>query len=888
MTACTNKARGAVVAALAGVLALGAVPAVALATGTADAQVDLLVNEGEDSFANSTVSLTGLSTDANGDYYTTASGGGFSVSAIKITSVKLKGTNVFLSPSDYSWEVYKADESGNPILSEQYGDKISEPGDYVIVITCEKAEYKDETKNVEFAVKPAEFTGVTFTPYEVHEDDLTYKSDTSFMYTGSEIKVGAINNSTLVEGYDYEVKVVKDGGQVTDPAVNVEDAGKYFVVIEGKGQYAGSYATSSVIDVQAFDMAGAEITVDDQTGAAPEHPTKVVYNDKTNAANPYNGTELDPSLVTIACDGVWGSNGNAAYKFNASYADKDNIQNAYNGQVTVNKVGALASFEYDGAEIVPGTTYTVDLSKDQVFDIHDIAVYAGDNLLERGPNEDFTIDVTDATGADGWSALFGSDTGHNNAVGTYEVTVRTQPGLAGTSNLKGGYEVGGSVTFTVRVIEGTIDADAQVYVSMGTDIVTSYTKQYDNQAVKPSDFNVKVYDAKGNDITSDVSIQKTLIDSNNNDISTRGAIDAGEYVLKITCNNGYDLTGTTEVPVTITKVDLTQLKVGALESWSGAEYLPMAGGSMKAGEDNPAVADMVSSRAYSTIASFKPQFMKDGKWADVSVANCYVNPEAWFSVEKWDADKGEWVKQSADYCKTAGKYRLVLRGNEQFAKNYDLADETNNTTTVEFLVVDKSQLEFTDVKPGDNFFNCIDWMFDRGLVKGYANTTVYGQDHQISRADVVVILYRMAKGTPHYNVDLGYSETQGWVTGFDDVDGNMYYAKAIGWASKLGIVHGYDDGNFRPEQSVTREELATMLANFAKNVYDEEVTLDEDALETMPDAGSVSTFAKKAVSWCVANDLMGNGGFINPTGNITRGETAAMDYNYLTKMVGVE
>ena len=78
-----------------------------------------------------------------------------------------------------------------------------------------------------------------------------------------------------------------------------------------------------------------------------------------------------------------------------------------------------------------------------------------------------------------------------------------------------------------------------------------------------------------------------------------------------------------------------------------------------------------------------------------------------------------------------------------------------------------------------------------------------------------------------------------------------------------------------------------MLANFAKVAYGEDVKLDEDALETMPDAGSVSTFAEKAVSWCVANGLMGNGGSINPASSITRGETAAMGYNYMTKVVGM-
>ena len=55
MTACTNKARGAVVAALAGVLALGAAPAVALATGTADAQIELQFADPEGAFSNAEI-----------------------------------------------------------------------------------------------------------------------------------------------------------------------------------------------------------------------------------------------------------------------------------------------------------------------------------------------------------------------------------------------------------------------------------------------------------------------------------------------------------------------------------------------------------------------------------------------------------------------------------------------------------------------------------------------------------------------------------------------------------------------------------------------------------------------------------------------------------------
>ena len=149
----------------------------------------------------------------------------------------------------------------------------------------------------------------------------------------------------------------------------------------------------------------------------------------------------------------------------------------------------------------------------------------------------------------------------------------------------------------------------------------------------------------------------------------------------------------------------------------------------------------------------------------------------------------------------------------------------------------------------------------------------------------------MARGTDA-SVDegLGYSENYGWKTGFSDIDetglGNMYYAKAVAWANKAGVVNGYDDGTFGPYDQITREQLATMLANYAKVINRDDVALVEGELDAMPDGGSVSTFAEKAVSWCVANGLMGNGGSIRPSDTITRAETAAMAYNYLTKVLG--
>lgn len=114
------------------------------------------------------------------------------------------------------------------------------------------------------------------------------------------------------------------------------------------------------------------------------------------------------------------------------------------------------------------------------------------------------------------------------------------------------------------------------------------------------------------------------------------------------------------------------------------------------------------------------------------------------------------------------------------------------------------------------------------------------------------------------------------------MDGKQFYGKPIAWAKHVGVVNGYGDGTFAPDAPVTREELACMLANYAK-VVDTQNTAVEDVdkvLGTVSDGSAVSGWAKGSVAWAVENEIMGNAGFVNALNDITRAEVAAMVVNY--------
>ena len=106
-----------------------------------------------------------------------------------------------------------------------------------------------------------------------------------------------------------------------------------------------------------------------------------------------------------------------------------------------------------------------------------------------------------------------------------------------------------------------------------------------------------------------------------------------------------------------------------------------------------------------------------------------------------------------------------------------------------------------------------------------------------------------------------------WVTPYGDVEVNEWYTNAIYWARLTGVAVGDDEGNFRPNATISRQEFAQMLYNYAEyKKYDLTGSAD---LSGFSDAGSISSWAETAMKWANANGLI-NGHAdtleIDPTG----------------------
>lgn len=181
----------------------------------------------------------------------------------------------------------------------------------------------------------------------------------------------------------------------------------------------------------------------------------------------------------------------------------------------------------------------------------------------------------------------------------------------------------------------------------------------------------------------------------------------------------------------------------------------------------------------------------------------------------------------------------------------------------------------------DYFADPVDYVAKKRFMNGYANTNLFGSWDSLTRGQVACVLYNMALDARKVDeTKLTYTEDKGYVTGFDDVNGKNYYGAAIAWAKQAGVVNGYGDGTFKPEQTVTREEFCAMLANYASKFDDGYSEGSVDSLKDFDDAAQVSAWAEKVVAWGVENGIIGNGGFLAPTATIFRGDAACMVFNY--------
>ncbi len=187
---------------------------------------------------------------------------------------------------------------------------------------------------------------------------------------------------------------------------------------------------------------------------------------------------------------------------------------------------------------------------------------------------------------------------------------------------------------------------------------------------------------------------------------------------------------------------------------------------------------------------------------------------------------------------------------------------------------------FQDVNKTDWFADAVQFVYDNGIMSGDSGN--FNPNGDMTRAMMVTTLYRLEE-EPEVT---DYTAS----TLFGDVEANSWYEDAVNWAYEEEITTGYlnlEPKMFGSHDNVTREQLAVFLYRY---------TLEEDLKATQREDitdyrgyGQISEYAKEAMSWAVAIELITgveyteNGQIVydlEPLGNATRAQLATILMRY--------
>ncbi len=215
---------------------------------------------------------------------------------------------------------------------------------------------------------------------------------------------------------------------------------------------------------------------------------------------------------------------------------------------------------------------------------------------------------------------------------------------------------------------------------------------------------------------------------------------------------------------------------------------------------------------------------------------------------------------------------FVFEGWEVVSGNVTLADPNSPVTTFimpnEDVTIEANYIntcpsqKMSDVSAFKWYHEAVDYVLTNGIMSGYS-AEKFGPDDNLSRAMLVQMLYN--------------KESKPAVTAenkFPDVPSGQWYSNAVLWAAGNGIVSGYGDGRFAPDNEVTIEEVAVILHNY---------TGKPAAEGDLSGVGKYDDWAANALQWALTNGVLNAVPFTNAIETATRAQTAQMLMNYLNK-----
>ena len=716
--------------------------------------------------------------------------------------------------------IYK-DNSGQPGDVATYGD-LKQPGTFWVKVNpaADSGYPTGAELAVKFVIAASSLDGAT--AYVVNDDDAFDTSKTDIVYDGADYagRIGFAIDGTPVTA---NVAWYKSDGSEADDVTN---AGAYTALLTGTGAYAGSTANVTVTVAQ-LDLSSAELFVDDveYTGT-----TLTVDNIKTAGAPTVNGKAINEIAGVNFAAGPVAKVGAYAATFSAASNGQKNVVNS--GTAAFNAVSDKLDddcYKYGNATVTDAVEGKVFGTGRNAFDLADVWVDHADI-----DESDYTVTLTNADGVEVESA---------DAAGAYTLTIEVIPGsdfaLGGKKEAKFTVSTGSlataEVTFTYK---GDVYSGAPIAYT-GSDVLADVAvavKLGNKTLVEGTDYELVVTDASGAKVTE--------------------AVDAGAYTMAV---KGLAYTGTISQALVVGKAQITNLRVQTGEAkvlpWTGEAVTPVV----------EYTTDGVWTQTDSTQGASVSEYVapEDAEWS-VLPADQFI--ATYYDKDFNKIDASEVVDEGAYFVEVALNTKAV---NLAIAAAGDDSVTNNPVATILYFAIDKTVM-FIDVPSDAWYAESVYKAQVNGFMEGVASG-IFAPERTMTRAEFAQTVYNMAHEAGEQGPNNAW-ET--YPTQFSDVASNAWYAKAVEWAARYGIVTGKSATEFDPNGTVTREEIATMLYRYLGNG----AKADASVLDRFEDKAEVCDWAVDAMAWAVEEGVV-NGvseTSLAPHGDAQRCMVAAM------------
>lgn len=752
-------------------------------------------------------------------------------------------------------------------------------GPYKLIVNAVDGPYNGGAAALSFSVKTNTGTELSIDTHAWNKED----NSNTFTYNASPQKIAfKTAGGDVLTDDQYVVQYFKKGADLADPSqalpTSPVDAGDYYAKLLPRD---GVHFDVNPIEIKVGKLNLKDLSSRDLLGV--QFSTSIVVgadtpiNSKVQLVSVNGSTALASKLQAIDWIKDPADLANPKGKDLGSYkakltakdpADQNFVRDA-DGILTgesnyvVYRVAHATSMEYDGR---PMEGQSVNINLDELHQR-----WKPEYIRARDENgkavEPSKILYTDVRTGKQVTSI-------PDAPGEYIVTALWHNTDAG--NPTKNYEYGSAATMRVIVSRNSVDADTNAIVTFkqqkdgdpvvtnaikttydGTDIIkrigysikggTGYLKE------GPSDdYTVEFTDSKGNVVTS--------------------IKDAGTYTLTFKSKKYF--IKNPSVPITIEPAKIQAIMPFRIDP--------------KTKEAKAIEADSIGNGQSSVVVAPGDVFIRynDGEkdtngdlvWKDLPAD----------AVVKITNSKGEAVKKfdKADTYKISVTKPSTNDTNMEITAPEMTVTATDKVNSADFLDV-INPANYTGSDPLPWYCKEVYKAKKLGYVHGHSGSddnegtaTLFKPEDNLTRAQFAQIVFNMAGSTTNETIKGLQGDDRGtYHTKFSDCDDSAWYAKAVAWAHSVHIVQGYGDtGEFRPDQQISRQEVATMLSRYEKYVAPAQYKSGEGtSLSSYLDSFAVDGWAESSVKWAVANKVMGVGtNLLNPRNNITRAEVAAM------------